>query len=132
MAEVEEIVDEALVVATVTTLIEIMEVMAMVDVVIVEAAMEAVVVLAVEVVEDEMTRTMNVLSKKWIRIMILKRKMIRIRRTTVPPPREGQRVSCLNNLDADSKWYYYYAQLSCYGECDSTGIVFVKCDEYEL
>ena len=124
--------DEALVVATVTTPIEIMEVMAMVDVVIVEAVMEAVVVLAVEVVEDEMTRTMNVLSKKWIRIMIRKRMMIRILRTTVPPPREGQRVYCLNNLDAKCEWYYYYAQLSCYGECDSTGIVFVKCDEYEL
>jgi hypothetical protein len=97
-----------------------MEAMDMVDVVIVEAAMEAVVVLAVEVVEDKMTRTMNVLSKKWIRIMILKRKMIRIQRTMVPPLREGQRVSRLNNLDAECKWYYYYVQLRCYGECDST------------
>jgi hypothetical protein len=45
----------------------------MVDVVIVEAEMEAVVVLAVEVVKDEMTRTRNALSRKWIRIMILKK-----------------------------------------------------------
>jgi hypothetical protein len=116
-------VDEVLAVVTVATLIEIMEAMAMVDVVIIEADMEVMVVLAVEVVEDEMTRTMNVLSKKWIRIMILKSLMIRIRRTTVPPPREGQRVYRLNNLDAECKWYYYYAQLCCYGECDSTGIV---------
>jgi hypothetical protein len=79
-----------------------MEAMGTVDVVIVETEMEAVVVLAVEVVKDEATRMRNALSRKWIRIMIPRSLTISLLRATVPRIREGQQVYRSNDLYAET------------------------------
>jgi hypothetical protein len=64
--------------------------------------MEAVVVLAVEVVKDEATRMTNALSRKWIRIMIPRSLTISLLRVTVPRIREDQQVYRSNDLYAET------------------------------
>jgi hypothetical protein len=87
-------------------LTEVIEAMDTVDVVIVETEMEAVVVLAVEVVKDEATRMTNALSRKWIKIMIPRSLTISLLRATVPRIREDQQVYRSNDLYAETVLIY--------------------------